>query len=54
MPPIVFPGMVTVKLTHSAGQIGIRGLYHEMVVIVHETVGMAQPVMPLNDGIKDK
>ena len=25
-----------------------------MVVIVHEAVGVTQPVIPLNDGLKDK
>ncbi len=33
---------------HPFGEIALRGLDQEMIVIAHETVGMAEPVKALN------
>ena len=51
--PIVFLGIDAVELPHTSGQIGIRGLDHEMIMIVHEAVGVAKPIIPFNDDAKD-
>jgi hypothetical protein len=52
VPPIVFLRIDTVKLTHPPGQISIRRFYHKMIVIVHETVGVAKPIEPLHNRTK--
>jgi hypothetical protein len=43
VPPIVRLGKETIELAHATGQISLRRLDQQMVVIVHHTVGMAQP-----------
>jgi hypothetical protein len=54
VPPIISLSINAVKLSHSPGKIGIRGFYHKMIVIVHETVGVAKPVEPLHNGTEYK
>ena len=39
----------TIKLPHARREISIRCLYNEVVVIVHKTIGMANPVVTLAD-----
>ena len=38
----------TIELAHPLGEVRIRRLYHQMVVIAHQTVGMANPVKPFH------
>jgi len=38
-------GIDTVELSHAEGEVGIRCLDQKVVMIVHETVGMAEPVV---------
>jgi hypothetical protein len=41
MPPVIEElGVDTIHLAHAEGKVSVRGLDEEMVVIVHETVGM--------------
>lgn len=54
MPPIIFLSIDAVKLPHATREVGIRGFYHKVIMVVHQTVGMTQPVILLNDGIKHK
>ena len=53
VPPVVFLGIDAVELSHTSGQIGIGGLDHEMIMIVHEAVCVAKPIIPFNDNAKD-
>jgi hypothetical protein len=39
----------TVQLTHAERKIPVRGFDEEMVVVVHETVGMTVPVVAFVD-----
>jgi hypothetical protein len=39
----------SVELAHSSGEIPIRSLDHQMVVIVHQAVGLAEPVKSIRD-----
>jgi hypothetical protein len=40
-------------LPHAEGKISIRGFDHQVVVVVHETVGVAKPVVAFIDVGKD-
>ena len=42
-------GIDAVQLPHTNRKITIRGLNEEMVMVCHEAVGMADPVVPLVD-----
>jgi phosphopantetheine adenylyltransferase len=46
-------GIDTVDLSHAEGEIGIRCLDQQMVVVVHETVGMAEQVVLPDSRTKD-
>ena len=40
-------GIHPVELAHALRKIGFRILYHDVVAIAHQAVGMAAPVQPL-------
>src|SRR5579859_1424106 len=42
--PVACLGKHSVQLAHAFGQVGIRGLDEQMVVVVHQAPGIAQPV----------
>ena len=42
-------GVHTVQLPHAEGEVPVGGLDEEMVVIVHEAIGMADPVVAFVD-----
>jgi hypothetical protein len=52
MPDIESLGIDTIQLPHPHGNISIGGLNEEMVMILHQTVGMANPVIPANNLLK--
>jgi hypothetical protein len=47
--PIMFLSVNPVELTHAHGQIPVRHLYQNMVMIIHQTISMAQPVVSPNN-----
>jgi hypothetical protein len=46
-------GIHTVKLSHAPGEVPVRSLHHQMVMVVHEAIGVKLPVIVLNDCGKD-
>ena len=46
--PVVYLGIATVELPHAQRQIGLRRFNEEMVVIVHQAVGMAAPAVAID------
>ncbi len=36
-----------VQLAHAEGEVAIRSFDQEMVVVIHETIGVAKPIVPL-------
>ena len=51
-PPMTFViglGVYTIDLPHSYGQVSIRCFNDQRIVIVHQAVGMADPVKALDD-----
>ena len=56
MLPIECLSVYAIELPHASRKIPIRGLYDEVIVIVHKTIGMAKPVVTLinlGEGIKE-
>jgi len=55
--PVVLPveelAVDLIEIFHSFGQVGVRRFDHEVVMVPHETVHMAQPVEPFDGGVKD-
>src|SRR4030067_1024116 len=49
VPPIAGLGIYAVELSHSLGQIAVRCLDQQVVVIIHEAPGMTYPVELCND-----
>jgi hypothetical protein len=45
-------GIDTVKLSHAEGEVGVGRFDQEMVVVGHEAVGVAQPVITLVNMLK--
>ena len=39
-------GVNAVELAHTGAQVTIDGLHNDMKVVVHQAVGVAQPVVP--------
>jgi len=54
VPAVVSLGIDAVELAHTHGEIGVWGLDQEVAMIVHETVGMAKPVVSFDHGIQDR
>ena len=48
MPSVVPLGIHAVELSGTLGQIALWGLDHQVVMVIHETKGMAQPVVALD------
>jgi hypothetical protein len=46
-------GIDPVELPHPPAEIALRGLDEQMIVIVHQAIGMAKPVEPGDDGRQD-
>jgi hypothetical protein len=46
---VVGLGVYPIELPHSFGQVSIRRFNNQMIVIVHQAIGMADPVKPLVD-----
>jgi len=46
-------GIDPIELTHTEGEIGIRCLDYKVVMIVHETVSMTEPVVLPDSRTKD-
>lgn len=45
-------GINPVKLSHAEGKVAIGGFDQEMIVVAHEAVGVAQPVISFVDMLK--
>jgi hypothetical protein len=45
VPFVEMLGVDAVQLSHAEGEIAVRGLDEEMIVIGHETVGVANPIV---------
>jgi hypothetical protein len=52
MPPIEELGKYSIQLPHAFREVAVGSLYDQVVVVVHETVGVAEPVEPLVDLMK--
>ena len=48
MPSVVPLGLHAVELSGTLGHIALWGLDQQVVMVIHETKGMAQPVVALN------
>jgi hypothetical protein len=44
VPTIETLGVYPVQMSHTSGEICIDGLHHKVVVILHEAIGVAEPV----------
>jgi hypothetical protein len=53
MVPVKKLGIDPIELTHTEGEVGIRCLNQKVVMVVHETVGMAKPVVLPDSRTKD-
>ena len=53
MPPIVGLGKDAIQMAHALTQISIRRLHQQVVMIVHQTVGVTGPVELIDDSGKD-
>jgi hypothetical protein len=53
MPPVKGLGIDAVELSHADGEVAVRGFDDEVVMVAHETVGMADPVIALVHLLKD-
>ena len=49
MPAIKALGIYAVEISHADRQCGIDGFQKKMIVVVHQAIGMTNPVVPLND-----
>ncbi len=49
VPPIEGLGVDTVELAHPPRQVRLRGLNQQVVVVVHQAVGMAEPPIAGDD-----
>ncbi|BCA56438.1 hypothetical protein W02_35780 [Nitrospira sp. KM1] len=47
-PPVVSLCVESVEMTHTERQIGLRRFEEEMIMVVHQTVPMTQPVVALD------
>ena len=47
--PVVSLGIDAVYLSHSLRKVSLRGFNDQMVMVVHETIGMAEPMKPLDN-----
>jgi hypothetical protein len=45
-------GIDPVQLSHAYGKISIGGINEEMVMILHQAVGMAEPIVPMGNMLK--
>jgi len=52
MPSVKKLGIDAVKLPHAEGEVAVRCFDQKMVVVGHEAVGVAQPVITLVDVLK--
>ena len=53
VPAVEDLGVHSVQLPHASGEICLRGFYDEVVVVIHEAVGMADPVESIYHVSKD-
>ena len=49
MPTVVRLGIAAIQLAHTQRQIGLRRFDQEMIVIVHQAVGMTEPAIAIDD-----
>jgi hypothetical protein len=49
MPPVERLGIPTIQLSHTEGQIRLRRFHEEMIVIIHQTIRMAEPSIAIDD-----
>ena len=54
VPSVIFLSIDAVQVAHADGQIGIGRFDHEVVVVIHEAIGVADPVVPLNNCAEDE
>jgi len=47
--PVALPGIYAVELSHPLGEVRFPGFNDEMVMIVHKTVGITEPLKPVRD-----
>ena len=50
--PVVSLGIDAVYLSHSPRKVSLRGFNDQMVVVIHETIGMAEPMKSLDNTTK--
>jgi|WetSurSiteA1Bulk_404760.scaffolds.fasta_scaffold04934_4 hypothetical protein len=53
VPPVVTLGIDPVELPHPPAEIALRGLDEQMIVILHQAIGMTEPVETANYGRED-
>jgi len=49
MPPVVPLRVQAIELAHPQREVGLRGFYQQMIVIVHKAIGMTAPAIALDD-----
>jgi hypothetical protein len=49
MPPVVVLRIAAIQLPHAKREIRLRRLDEEMIVIVHQAVGVADPAIAIHD-----
>ncbi len=42
-----------IQLAHPPGKIAFDGLHHDLIMVSHQGIGMADPIEPLADGTQD-
>ena len=49
MPSVGHLCIPAIQLAHAEREIRLRGFKEEMIVVVHQTIGMAEPAVPIDD-----
>jgi hypothetical protein len=53
MPPIKYLGINPIQLSHSDRKVSLRSFYQQMVMIVHEAISVAHPMIPFINVLKE-
>jgi hypothetical protein len=49
MPTVVRLRVAAIELAHAEREIGLRRFNEQMIVVIHQTVGVAKPPVPIDD-----
>jgi hypothetical protein len=49
VPPVVALGVNTIEMAHPFGQIAFGSFDHQVIIIIHQAIGMAKPAITRND-----